>query len=1002
MGIAAEDLLAGPIVRRVEPTLVAVWVALRKPATLRLELYRGVGSAETLGPPIAQVPRPAATGGRRGLPPDPHTIAVGVNLHIGMALWEPEGTARLDWGALFSYDLWLTADDDGPAVNFAALDLLRDRLVRSHHGNDHDWLALGYTANWLPSFRLPPPDPLQLRIAHGSCRWATGEGADAMPIMDEVIGAAVGDPAQRPHMLWLTGDQIYADANGAEYGQIIQDVARELMSTDGSTVEHMSVRFEPEPGARIVRFPLDALHFPMGRRRHLLQHLPGNPTDATVRGLTSDKQDSHMMGFSEYCANYLTAFANTLWPDLRGMLQARWELVQDYAQEYVRLYELTEEQAPKNVRKPERFEAMRYYWAAWRLVPHGARTIDDYLTEQDRWTLWDELPSDGAWGNYWRSYARESGVSAFEAIAVPPNRTPATVAPDEDRRQLALALTPLWMAGRESFTVEVNAAGDVVKDKVREHLHNMKQFHGGLARVRRLLANVATYMVFDDHEMGDDWNITAGWVTAVRGNVLGREIMRNAMAAFLLFQGWGNDPRAYLTDGVRRRVLERISRLFVADDGTAHPNGDDVDHERGANLEALDRELDNLPLWEAPPAADERIHWHFRYDAPGLEILALDTRTWRSFEADADPTVGQPFTSEANAPLMTDEALHLQIPPEPPASVNPGGLCIVISAVPVLGMPPVESLAQPLLNLRDIVEPMPEGRWAKHLAADRRGRINYDPEPWGYVPRLLEALLERLSSRRRVVFLSGDVHYSVMLEMAYWRRQGAAWTPTRFVQCTGSSYRAPQPASRNEYFAIDLVQQIASEISDGIERLGWRKPLVGAPDDGDPVVPPAGARFNDRVEYLFQIDPILLAPRALPPGTVYATGPNGEPRQPDWAWRMNLATDLRPDDERLIGQLPPPLLPPSAGWAQMLQSAANRVLWSVEHATDRRWMWFTNATIVDFISGDAPEVRQSVYSWDLGNPSNIARPFMVTRTRLDVPESALIPTVPPPEPSEDT
>ena len=35
-------MLAGPILRRVEPTLVTVWVALREPATLELKLWNGL------------------------------------------------------------------------------------------------------------------------------------------------------------------------------------------------------------------------------------------------------------------------------------------------------------------------------------------------------------------------------------------------------------------------------------------------------------------------------------------------------------------------------------------------------------------------------------------------------------------------------------------------------------------------------------------------------------------------------------------------------------------------------------------------------------------------------------------------------------------------------------------------------------------------------------------------------------------------------------------------
>jgi hypothetical protein len=83
--------------------------------------------------------------------------------------------------------------------------------------------------------------------------------------------------------------------------------------------------------------------------------------------------------------------------------------------------------------------------------------------------------------------------------------------------------------------------------EVRDRLHKLRRFLDDVPRVRRALANVATYMVFDDHEVCEDWNITAGWVTKVRGNALGRQVLRNGMAAYAVFQAWGNDPRAYAT-----------------------------------------------------------------------------------------------------------------------------------------------------------------------------------------------------------------------------------------------------------------------------------------------------------------------------------------------------------------------------------------------------------------------------------------------------------------------
>jgi len=59
-------VLAGPIVRRVEPNLASVWVALKQPATIRLEIWHGLETAATAWPPwrmfsLSTDPRQAAS-----------------------------------------------------------------------------------------------------------------------------------------------------------------------------------------------------------------------------------------------------------------------------------------------------------------------------------------------------------------------------------------------------------------------------------------------------------------------------------------------------------------------------------------------------------------------------------------------------------------------------------------------------------------------------------------------------------------------------------------------------------------------------------------------------------------------------------------------------------------------------------------------------------------------------------------------------------------------------
>lgn len=70
---------------------------------------------------------------------------------------------------------------------------------------------------------------------------------------------------------------------------------------------------------------------------------------------------------------------------------------------------------------------------------------------------------------------------------------------------------------------------------------NLTGFVEAVRASRRVLANTATYMVFDDHDITDDWNLDADWEFATQ-NVMAQRIIANGLAAYWAFQGWGNDP----------------------------------------------------------------------------------------------------------------------------------------------------------------------------------------------------------------------------------------------------------------------------------------------------------------------------------------------------------------------------------------------------------------------------------------------------------------------------
>jgi len=215
-------VLAGPILRRVEPNLVSVWIALSRPASITITLWQGRTKTGALDPLVRS-------------DPVTKTTRIADQLHVTTALLRiPAGSTKaLKPGVVYSYDLSIA--ESSTTHTLASLGLLKstptanggpDELKRPH-------LALGYVEDFLPSFSLPPDKLDDLRIVYGSCRRPANEHPDAMPMIDDLIADAklYEDALKRPHQLMLGGDQIYADDLWSGQLIMVNALANELIGT---------------------------------------------------------------------------------------------------------------------------------------------------------------------------------------------------------------------------------------------------------------------------------------------------------------------------------------------------------------------------------------------------------------------------------------------------------------------------------------------------------------------------------------------------------------------------------------------------------------------------------------------------------------------------------------------------------------------------------------------------------------------------------------------------
>lgn len=419
---------------------------------------------------------------------------------------------------------------------------------------------------------------------------------------------------------------------------------------------------------------------------------------------------------------------------------------------------------------------------------------------------------------------------------------------------------------------------EMKKDRERrlrgEH-HHARVWLGGLPKVARVLANVPTFMIFDDHEITDDWNLTEAWRQRVINAPFGKAILRNGLMAYTVFQAWGNDPGAFRHEdpqngpAVPKAEWSAAEKLLVAiGDVTSTPGG---------ALDAVLAEVDGLLGLKEPLGVPQVV---FNYQVPGAlhSVRVLDTRTRRTYRA-----------SRNAPPRLVGSTLDQQLPA---AEVgDPRDLVIVISPVPVLFPRLFEAIAQPVgaafldlkAHLSGRTEPEVPG-----AVTGLRGSEKLDLEGWRADEVHHEELLARLATYPRAVVLSGDVHFASTLFMDYW----TGTRRTRIVQCTSSAAKNPWPSAARSGLRMMRIGQHALR---GVpaERLGWKA------GHGIQLPPAASIRPGRRGRLLRT--PVIVPAGDWPAGTTVGT-------QPDWRWRLEVARDVRDRTELPIGAPEVPVL----------------------------------------------------------------------------------------------
>ena len=299
--------------------------------------------------------------------------------------------------------------------------------------------------------------------------------------------------------------------------------------------------------------------------------------------------------------------------------------------------------------------------------------------------------------------------------------------------------------------------------------------------IRWLLSTVSTAMIFDDHDVHDDWNISQAWVEEMRQTDWWEEHLVAGLMTYWVYQHLGNAaPGA-------DRDLDLIRRLKEARDG--------AEVLREFALRAS-RHTDGA-------------RWSYCRDVGGTRIVVVDSRAGRVLEEGRRSMVDQEEWD-----WITEHAT--------------GGVdhLLIATSLPFLlgrGMHYVEAWGEAVAG----------GAWGR-LAA-RAGewiRRTVDLEHWAAFQTSFAALAElqravAAGERGRppasIVTLSGDVHHAYLYEVAFPRGSGAR---SAVWQAVCSPYRNPLDARERRVIKLAMSRPVAALARALARAAGVRDPAL--------------------------------------------------------------------------------------------------------------------------------------------------------------------------------
>jgi hypothetical protein len=284
---------------------------------------------------------------------------------------------------------------------------------------------------------------------------------------------------------------------------------------------------------------------------------------------------------------------------------------------------------------------------------------------------------------------------------------------------------------------------------------------------RWLLSTLPSAMIFDDHDIRDDWNSSLDWKRKMEATTWWHGRIVAGLASYWVYQHLGNlSPRAREADELWRRI--------IGHHGTGELDLTDV-------LDAFAERSDADP---------DGYGWSYCRDFDDVRLVVVDSRVARDLTPSARALL------DAQELQWFDERMR-------------GGFrhVLVATSLPFL-------LPLGLHHVEAWDEAIAQGAWGRPAAwIGERLRQAVDLEHWAAFQNSFQAVARivtevadggRGPAPQTVTFLSGDVHYSFLAE-------GERDSGGRILQAVCSPVRNPLPRLLR-WFAVVMSYGVATPI----------------------------------------------------------------------------------------------------------------------------------------------------------------------------------------------